>query len=274
MRYHGSKFRIAPWIISHFPPHDIYVEPYGGGASVLMRKPRACSEVYNDIDNDIVNVFQVLRSGKYSARLIDLLRLTPYSKTEFHQAYEPTECPVEQARRTLIRAHMGFGSAGATKNNTGFRCDSTRTNATAATCWMRYPDHVASFIERMRGVLIDCRPALDAINQHDGDKALFYVDPPYLESTRTVKKGSPAYRHEMDESDHIALLNKLKTVAGMVVLSGYENDMYNDLLTGWNKKSIHTKSSGNRGAVNRIETLWLSPRCTLAQRQIELIGAV
>jgi hypothetical protein len=61
LRYHGGKWRLAPWIIGNFPPHRTYVEPYGGAASVLLRKRRCYAEVYNDLDSEIVNVFRVLR---------------------------------------------------------------------------------------------------------------------------------------------------------------------------------------------------------------------
>jgi DNA adenine methylase len=91
MRYHGGKWRLAPWIISYFPIHKVYVEPFGGAASVLMRKPRSHGEVYNDLDDEIVNVMRVLRDPGMCDALANSLALTPYSRTEFEQAYEPTD---------------------------------------------------------------------------------------------------------------------------------------------------------------------------------------
>lgn len=271
MRYHGSKYRIAPWLLQYFPPHEIYIEPYGGGASVLMAKPRVRSEVYNDLDEEIVNLFKVLRDDTQATELIKLLELTPYSRCEFYEAYEPGGSDVERARKTLVRSHMGFGSAGATKNNTGFRSDSSRTNAPAAMCWQRYPNHVRSFIERLRGVCIDNRPALDIFRLHDDKRALFYVDPPYLPSTRMLKNGTDCYRHEMNVREHIKMLRVIKQLAGMVVLSGYDNSLYDRLLPDWSKRYVKTKASGNRGAVDRVEVIWMSPRCADSQKQIELM---
>ncbi|ENQ3933457.1 DNA adenine methylase, partial [Salmonella enterica subsp. enterica serovar Newport] len=121
VRYHGGKFRLASWIISHFPEHRCYVEPSGGGASVLLKKESSEAEVYNDLDGDVVNLFRVLRNPEASRALIDVCALTPYSRDEFLHAYSPTNNPVEQARRLIVRATMGFGSAGATKGKTGFR---------------------------------------------------------------------------------------------------------------------------------------------------------
>ncbi len=131
IRYHGGKFRLAPWVIRHFPPHTCYVESFGGAAGVLMQKERAYAEVYNDLDGDIVNLFRVLQLEETREQLTRLLVLTPYARGEFDRAWEPTADPVEQARRTIIRAQMGFGSAGATKGRTGFRIDTKRQYGTA-----------------------------------------------------------------------------------------------------------------------------------------------
>src|SRR3546814_12383099 len=99
IRYHGGKFRLAPWVIQHFPPHRCYVEPFGGAAGVLIQKPRAYAEVYNDMDGDIVNLFRVLRSQGASAMLTEALALTPYARDEFDAAYEPTDDPRSEERR-------------------------------------------------------------------------------------------------------------------------------------------------------------------------------
>lgn len=99
LRYLGGKWMLAPWIIQHFPPHQIYVEPFGGAASVLLRKPRVHAEIYNDLDGDVVNLFRVLRDPQAAADLIDRIALTPYSRAEFVASYEPTAEPVEWARR-------------------------------------------------------------------------------------------------------------------------------------------------------------------------------
>lgn len=131
IRYHGGKFRLAPWVISHFPDHRCYVEPFGGAASVLLRKSRSEAEVYNDLDDEIVNLFRVPRDKDQAEKLIDACLLTPYSRTEFNCAYEISDCSIERARKTIVRATMGFGSAGATKGKTGFRLDTKRNSATA-----------------------------------------------------------------------------------------------------------------------------------------------
>jgi len=258
MRYHGAKFRLAPWIMSFFPDHYTYCEPYGGAAGVLIQKPRSMSEVYNDLDGDIVNVFRVMQNESSSSRLIELLRLTPYARKEFELSYEPTDDPIEQARRTLIRAHLGFGSAGATKPSTGFRIDSARKYGTAAHLWARYPDSIVNYVDRLADVVLENKPAIEVIDNHDRVDTLFYVDPPYVTETRVVKDGR-CYNHEMDDEQHIELLEILKAVKGMVVLSGYETDIYNDMLSGWHKHTTSARISAGRGTRIRIETVWVNP---------------
>ena len=269
MRYHGGKFRLAPWIISHFPAHKTYVEPFGGAAGVLLQKPRAESEIYNDLDDDIVNVFRVLQDQEKSAELQRKLIVTPYSRAEFELSYVHADEPVERARRTLMRAHQGFGSAGATKHKTGFRIDSARKYGTSAHIWAHYPNHIASFLDRLQCVLIENKPAIEVIENHDRPETLFFVDPPYVHSTRKMRAGG-YYAHEMEDQEHEQLLDQLNQMAGMVVLSGYESDLYNDVLNHWSKDTTSARISAGRGTVTRKEVVWLNPACNDRQTQPRL----
>jgi DNA adenine methylase len=261
LRWHGGKWRLAPWIIGHFPAHRIYVEPFGGAASVLLRKPRASSEIYNDLDDDVVNLFAVLRGGR-AAEFLRMLRLTPFARSEFELSYEATDDPLERARRLVIRSYMGFGSDSAhTTGNTGFRVQSPRSNRSPEGDWANYPDKLNDAIDRLRGVAIECRPASQIIGRHDSAETLFYVDPPYLPETRSTKsrKGGAkyhAYRHELDETGHADLLDQLRGLAGMVVLSGYPAPFYDDALVGWER--VERKALAD-GARERTEVLWLNP---------------
>ncbi|MCK5606398.1 DNA adenine methylase [Candidatus Pacearchaeota archaeon] len=272
MRYHGAKFRLAKWIMSFFPKHEIYVEPYSGSAGVLMQKKKSISEVYNDLDGDIQSVFSVLQDKKLSKELQKLLLVTPYSRREFETALIETDDIVERARRTIIRAQMGFGSAGATKKGNGFRIDSARKYATATQLWAEYPASIASFCERLQGVIIENRPALKVLENHDTEKTLFYVDPPYQHSTRSMGSSRQYYRHEMTDLDHEALLKTLLGLDGFVVLSGYDNRMYQDMLHGWQKYSTESRISAQRGTKIRIECVWLNPAAHKKKPQQELFN--
>jgi DNA adenine methylase len=267
LRYHGGKFRLAPWVMSFFPPHLCYVEPFGGAAGVLIQKPRSYSEVYNDLDGDIVNFFRVIRDPEKRVQLEEALILTPYAREEFEIAFEPTKDMVERARRTVIRAQMGFGSAGATKGQTGFRIDTKRAYGTAQHLWSEYPTSIVALGDRFRGVLIENRPAIEVIRAHDAPETLHFVDPPYLHSTRVLqgglKKGKGGYyRHEMTDQDHEALLSVLLGLDGMVVVSGYESNLYHDHLSGWTSHSTPARISGGRGTVMRKEVVWINQSCT------------
>lgn len=107
LRYFGGKWRLAKWIISHFPAHNCYVEPYGGGGSVLLRKEPSPFEVYNDLDSGLVSFFRLLRERPED--LIRAIELTPYSREEFMRAYEHSEDPLESARRLFVRSWQGYG---------------------------------------------------------------------------------------------------------------------------------------------------------------------
>jgi DNA adenine methylase len=255
LRYHGGKFRLAPWIISHFPAHRVYVEPFGGAASVLLRKPRSYAEVYNDLDGEIVNVFRVLRNPAQARELERVLRLTPFAREEFELSYISDGDPIEQARRTIVRAFMGFGS-NAHNRITGFRSNSNRSGTTPAHDWDHYPNALPEFIERLRGVVIENKDAVLLIPQHDQENALFYVDPPYVHSTRKDNMENN-YRHEMTDDQHRELAAVLRSVQGAAIISGYPCPLYDEeLYPDW--QTVDRKAYAD-GAAERTERLWLSP---------------
>ena len=239
LRWHGGKWLLGPWIISHFPAHRVYVEPFGGAASVLLQKPRAYAEVYNDLDGQVVNLFRVLREPDTAERLIELLRLTPFARADFVESYEPSADPTEEARRLIVRSFMGFGSDGHNRAvRTGFRAASNRSGTTPAHDWANYPDRLRQIIERLRGVVIENRDAREVMAQHDSPETLHYVDPPYLPEVRSDKSRRGkikyhAYAHEMTREDHAALLAFLPGLKGTVVLSGYPSPLYDAALAGW-----------------------------------------
>ncbi|KAF0235101.1 MAG: DNA adenine [Desulfovibrionaceae bacterium] len=263
LRYHGGKWRLAPWVIEHFPPHSMYVEPFGGAASVLLQKPRIGAEVYNDLDGGVVNVFRVMRNAGQARQLAALLTLTPFSREEFLGAYDDADCPVEQARRTIIRAFMGQSANAATRRaKNGFRSKRAGCSGSPAVDWTSYPAQIPAFIERLRGVVIEHVDALDLIARYDGESTLFFVDPPYVTSTRT--NGYTSYAHEMTDADHEALAERLHAVSGMVVLSGYDSPLYRRLYPNW--PVFRRKVMADRAA-SRTECLYLSPRTSKVQRR-------
>lgn len=261
LRYMGGKWRLAPAILSHFPHHKTYVEPFGGAASVLLRKPRAFQEVYNDLDGEIVGLFRVLRDPDGAAELARLIELTPFARDEFEASYERSPDPIENARRTVVRSFMGFGStAVALRRRTGFRAISERNGKHPARDFAGMPAALLAISDRMRGVVIENRPALDVMARCDGPNTLIYADPPYLHATRSAKRVhgtlEHAYAFEMTDAGHGELLAWLAGCRSMVVLSGYPNALYEAALASWRRVEIRALADGAR---KRTEVLWINP---------------
>jgi DNA adenine methylase len=267
LRWHGGKYLLAPWIIAHFPKHQVYTECFGGAASVLLRKDRSYAEIYNDLDKTLVGLFRVLRDPEMAAHLVTSLELTPFAREEFELAYEPSDDPVETARRTITRSFMGFGSDGTNgQYRTSFRANSNRSGSTPAADWRNYPPALTAIVERMAGVVIENRDALQVMQTHDAVTTLHYVDPPYLPETRSAGNrrrgaGYHVYVHDMEAEDHVPLLDGLQALRGMVVLSGYPSDLYDIHLAGWTRVE---RAALADGAKPRTEVLWLNPACAVA----------
>ena len=260
LRWHGGKWLLAPWIVSHFPAHRVYTEPFGGAASVLLRKPRSYAEIYNDLDGDVVSLFRVLRSDR-ATELIRLLELTPFARGEFEGAYEISDDPVEEARRLIVRSFMGFGSDGFNRAvRTGFRAASNRSGTTPAHDWVNYPEALSRVVQRFEGVVVECRDAIEVAQQHDSPETLHYFDPPYMPDTRSDKSRKTggkyhAYRHEMTDADHAAFLDRVVTLTGAVIISGYPNATYDTALAGWRRVE---RAALADGAQPRTEVLWMN----------------
>lgn len=257
MRYHGAKFRLASWVIPHFKEHTCYVEPFGGAAGVLIQKERSYAEVYNDLDSEVYNLFKVLRDVESNKRLRELCVMTPYSRDEFELSFTDGGDDIERARKMVVRSSMGFGTAAANKSPTGFRTDTKRKYATAQHLWERYPDNLKAVCERLQGVLIENKPAMEVAYKHDTETTQHYFDPPYVMGTRV--KGNQGYNHEMTDDDHLDFLMNVHCLNGFVVISGYDTELYSDMLTGWFRFTKSARISAGRGTGIREEILWVKP---------------
>lgn len=267
LRYHGGKFRLAPWILRFFPRHSCYVEPFGGGASILLLKPRVGAECYNDLDADIVNFFRVLRDPERALELHRRVALTPFARDEFDWSYEPAVDDIDAAYKLVIRSFMGHGSDSATRGcRTGFRGKRTEGRALPAQEWASWSDVIPAFTRRLQGVVIENRPGIEVIERMDHPESLIYVDPPYLHSARSSLKGrgtkTHGYRHEMTDDDHRELAGVLHKVAGMVVLSGYPSDLYDiELYPDWERFERRAMADGGRA---RTEVVYLNKACSVS----------
>jgi DNA adenine methylase len=243
LSYPGGKASLAPWIISHFPPHSSYCEPFGGSAAVLLQKPRAPLEVYNDIDGELANFFRVLREPANSEELHRRLMLTPYSR---EMDEEPTDDSIERARRFFHRMNTRW------HNGTFKRQKRNPERGTLSGVYDRARGYVQTAAKRMDGVIIESCDAVECISRYDGEHMLFYVDPPYFADR---KKG--LYGVEMmDEESHRRLADALLACRGSVILSGYENPLYNALFASWQKR---VTIGNTMGKASKVECLWIKP---------------
>lgn len=251
LRYYGGKWRLAPWIISHFPPHQNYVEPCGGAASVLLQKPRSPLETYNDLDGNVVNFFRVLRDQP--DELIRKIRLTPWARAEYELSLEPCEDVVERARRFFVAHWMSIGGGGKSADGPGSWRYVRNYKATSAEL---YHGGLMIAAERFYKVQIERLPALEVIARYDHIYGLIYFDPPYVAEERSHPD---EYHLEWTDTDHEAAADLLRQCVGYVIVSGYACDLYRDLYEAHGWKRVDKEAQTNSGG-KRIESLWLSPR--------------
>ncbi len=261
LRYHGGKWRIAEWIISHFPPHEVYVEVFAGAASVLMRKSPSRIEVYNDLDQKIVELFRILRDPARAESLRRAVELTPFSRAEFDDAWEASEDPIEEARRLIVRSFQSLGNKDRRSRN-GWRTRTAKSHWSPCSAWNGWPETIPAYVERLKEVIIENLPWQKILDVYDDPRALLYLDPPYVLSSRASKLGR-VYAHEMEDADHLMLLSRLQSIKGMAVLSGYDHPIYNVALTEWDRHETSARAQTN---APRTEVLWLNPTAVAALR--------
>ena len=268
LRYHGGKWRAAETILAHMPDHRCYVEPFGGSAAVLMQKKRVAAECYNDLDGRIVNIFRILQDPNKAELLRRRCYFTPFSRAEYERFYEPAEDEIDDAWKIIGLSFFGHGSDAATRScRTGFRAKLSDGRALPASEWANWTEEVPAFIERLRGIVIEQRDAIEVIERFDKEDTLFYVDPPYLHETRSAYRGGPShgYRFELSDEGHEALAKKLCELKGMVLLSGYCSPLYEKLYPKWDRIAFLCLADGARP---RTEVLWLNPAAAARQRQM------
>lgn len=252
LKYPGSKWRIADKLVDLIPPHHTYLEPYFGSGAVFFRKQPSDIESINDLDHNVVNLFRCIQED--SERLARIVMLTPYARELYDQQFDSHEEPLdkyEKARNFLIRCWQGHGYR-TNGYKVGWKNDvQGREKMYALWNWYRLPQWIMEIAERLRKVQIENLPALDLIKRFDYESVFMYIDPPYLMGTRAGKQ----YAHEMTDSDHEELLQTLLKSRAMIMISGYDSEMYNDMLSGWQRKEFisHTEKS-----VKRTEIIWMN----------------
>lgn len=250
VKYPGSKWSIANWIIGFFPEHHSYLEPFFGSGAVLFNKPKSNIETVNDLDGNVVNLFEWIK--KDPERLAHEIYYTPYARQVYDEAFAAVpEDSLQKAVNFYIRLNMGHGFR-TSGEKVGWKNDvQGRERAYAAKDWCDLPEKIMQAAERLRGVQIENRSAVDVIQRFNYSNVLVYGDPPYVLSTRHGKQ----YRFEMDDPAQNDLLDVLLAHKGPVILSGYDNALYNDRLRSWyRKESISYTQVG----IRKREVLWMN----------------
>lgn len=257
LKYPGAKNRLAKWINEYIPKHNVYLEPFFGSGAVFFNKDRCHIETINDLNDEVVNFFRVVREKP--EQLYSALEMTPYSRSEYIASYIQcdNDTDIEKARKFCVKCWQGFGCANRYQN--GFKSGQQSNSPNPAKAFSELPGTILLAAERLKGVQIENLPANELLKRYDTEDVFVYCDPPYLHSTR---KGY-LYKHEMSNQEHIELLNILKEHPGRILLSGYDNELYNEILQGW--KKVHKATTAECG-LKRIETLWMNYECG----QIEL----
>lgn len=247
LKYPGGKWRIAPWIISHFPPHKVYCEPFFGSGAVFFTKSPCRIETINDIDGDVVNLFRVCRDSP--EELARALEFTPWSREEFLSCREKSADPVEQARRTVVRFHQSYAMCEHSPNS--WRNSQTGTGPHCAGTWNHLPEIVLKMCGRLKQAQIENIDAIELIRRYDSSDALLYLDPPYPLKLREKNM----YKHEMADERHEELLRAVLQSKAKIVLSSYDNVLYNDALKGW---CTSEKQAIAQAGAHRTEKIYMN----------------
>ena len=286
IQWFGGKGLLASKIIQFFPLHEVYVEPFGGGASCLLAKPPSQIEVYNDLDSGLVNFWRVVRDPEKFEQLYRKIALTPYSRQEFSDClatWEGTEDVIERAFRWFIVARMSFSGAFGTGANSWSHWVgmSRRSMAGAVSRYLSAIDWLPEVHKRLMRVQIEHQDFRTILKRYNSPVTLFYLDPPYVHGTR----GAQRYDVELQDKDHEEMVDVCRQLKGKIVLSGYPNPLYQERLEDEGKWYRHdfttscyaagrTKASGLQGEFSatdnqaRTESLWISPSAR-AQRAFE-----
>ncbi len=256
--WYGGKYVHLDFILPHLPEDaDHFCDVYGGSAAVLVNRPPAPAETYNDLDSELVNFFTVLR--RQPEALIREIGLTPFSREELAIACqgEPDLPALERARRFYVRARQTrTGLAQTSSEGRWAHCvlTSRAGMAGAVSRWLGAVEGLPEIAQRLQRVQIENAPALEVVERYDTPRTLFYLDPPYVHGSRG---DSAAYRHEMTDADHRELADLLHRIQGRAVLSGYRCVLYDELFADWHRvdapEKLCNSSKGLRG-----ETLWMN----------------
>lgn len=279
VRWFGGKGPMKAKLLPLIPSTRTYVEPFGGGGSVLFARKPSPVEVYNDLDGRLVNLFRVLQDVRLRRKLYERLRYTLYSRAEYADAMakQSDPNPVTGAWAFFVVQAMCIGGLEKTGWSYVVR-SSSKGMASNASKFLSRIDLFDKWADRLRHVQIEQRPAKRVLEVYDSTETTFYVDPPYVSDTRT----SGVYRHEMTGPEHQTLVTQLLGLSGAVVVSGYIHPIYEPLTAaGWDRLdfavNVHAAAADLQNRTGkrdqqRIECVWRNPKAISLLNQPVLFG--
>ena len=250
LSWYGGKQKMVKHLLPLLPKHTKYIEPFAGGAALFFAKPAVPIEVLNDTNGELVNFYRVMKHPRLKAQLIRRLEATPYSRACYEEAkavYKGAKASaVKRAWAFFLCNNWAFANAPATGWAYGF---GELNFALKAQSQVSRLPHQA---DRLTSVYLECDDALAVIDRWDAEDALFYLDPPYVDTDQGHYKGYTA-------DDFQALLDKLATIKGSFILSHYNTDA---VPSHWPKHTFTThagSAAGKNGSGKgeRTEAVWV-----------------
>jgi DNA adenine methylase len=270
---------MLPKLLKLIPDNKVYVEPYGGAASVLFTKAPSNLEVYNDMDWRLVNLMLVIKNKKHFEELWHRVYWTPYSFDEFKRSLDIIKNPKEHDVVTLAWAfftaqNQSYGGIAKSAGNWGKAFTNDVGVAKKVRTYYLRVDRLPRHHQRLQDVSIESQDALQLVKKWDHPDTTFYLDPPYVPPTRVNEK---VYKVDQEILHHEQLVKQLEGTQSAVVLSGYEHPVYEPLVdAGWERidlKSYSSAAARNRNSKTRgegsllkhaarVEVIWRSPRAS------------
>ena len=236
LQWYGSLQSQARRIAALMPPYDHYVEPFAGGAAVLLSKPASKTEFISDINPDLADFWQVVRRPDSLRRLIERVELTPYSRAVYQECIAAVRDgggdAIRRAWSFLVTCSQGRNGLSAFESRWSYAKGVSNQHADL---WAKLPARLHRAGRRLRYVQVECLPYDEILGRFDSPKTLVFLDPPYLPQTRTKPN---VYEHEFTRDDHRRLLQIVRRLRAKVMLCGYMSDLYGEMLDGWRRTNL------------------------------------
>lgn len=251
IKYYGGKHYMAKYLLELIPKHDLYIEPFFGGGNMFFSKPPSKMEIVNDLADNIYALYKVIADENKYKKLQHRLELTPYHskfRNDYKQKLNEELTIEDRAFYYLYVNRTSFNGVG------GFSCTKLIRNnmIRSAYDYLSLIPQLDKIHNRLRNAVVENKDALELIKKYDDDDVFFYLDPPYIQSTR---KSNQKYMIEMSDKDHEKMIDLILKSKAKIMLSGYDNEIYNKLVENkWNRLELESPNS----CCDATEYVWIN----------------